>query len=70
MIGVHTAISQNTSSEWSYLKKKINKFIQALDVCPAQPHEVWTLYTTMLLPSIGYSLPVTSLDNKQFQHLE
>eukprot|EP00957_Ditylum_brightwellii_P038279 2894561-Ditylum_brightwellii.AAC.1 len=51
IIGVHTAINQQTSSEQTYLKKKTNKFIQALDACLSQPHEAWTLCTTMFLPS-------------------
>eukprot|EP00957_Ditylum_brightwellii_P130763 9976221-Ditylum_brightwellii.AAC.1 len=70
MVGVHSAINQQSPSKWTYLKKKTKKFMQALDTCPAKPHEAWTLYTTMLLPSIGYSLPATSLDNDQIQYLE
>eukprot|EP00957_Ditylum_brightwellii_P147672 11245849-Ditylum_brightwellii.AAC.2 len=66
MIGVHTAITQESSSEWTYLKKKTKKFIQALGTCPAKPHKAWTLYTTMLLPIIGYSMPAISIGNDQF----
>eukprot|EP00957_Ditylum_brightwellii_P108341 8265324-Ditylum_brightwellii.AAC.1 len=70
MIGVHTPFNQQPSAEWTYLKKKTMKFVKALEVCPAKLHEARTLYTTMLLPSIRYPLPATSLDNDQFEHLE
>eukprot|EP00957_Ditylum_brightwellii_P205824 15345612-Ditylum_brightwellii.AAC.1 len=70
MIGVHAAIDEQSSSEWTYLKKKTKKLRQALDACPAKLQETYTLYTIMLLPSIAYSLTATSLDNDQFQHSE
>eukprot|EP00957_Ditylum_brightwellii_P014637 1102920-Ditylum_brightwellii.AAC.1 len=70
MIGDHTATNKQSSSEWTYLKKKTKKFIQALNTCPTKPYNALALYTSMLLPSIGYSLPTTSLYNDQFQYLE
>eukprot|EP00957_Ditylum_brightwellii_P116304 8871447-Ditylum_brightwellii.AAC.1 len=43
MIGAHTAINQQTQTKWLYLKKRTMKFNQALEACPAKPHEAWTL---------------------------
>eukprot|EP00957_Ditylum_brightwellii_P128045 9765467-Ditylum_brightwellii.AAC.1 len=62
MIRAHTAINQQTQTNWLYLKKKTMKFTQTLEACPAKPHEVWTLYKTILIPSIGYSFSAHTLD--------
>eukprot|EP00957_Ditylum_brightwellii_P013966 1053773-Ditylum_brightwellii.AAC.1 len=70
MIGVCTAINQQSFVEWTYLKKKAMKFVKALEACPTKPHKAWELYTTMPLPSIRYSLPATSLDNNLLEQLE
>eukprot|EP00957_Ditylum_brightwellii_P150964 11495007-Ditylum_brightwellii.AAC.1 len=45
MIGVNTAINQQNKLEWLHLRKKIDCFILTLEVCPAQPHKAWNLYT-------------------------
>eukprot|EP00957_Ditylum_brightwellii_P080865 6151115-Ditylum_brightwellii.AAC.1 len=70
MIGVHTTINQQSFAEWTYLKKKIMKLVKVLEACPVKPYEAWTLCTTMLLPSIRYSLPAISHDNNQLEQLE
>ena len=70
LIGVHTAPTQQNDTEYKYLQKKILKLLPAFATCPANYHEIWILYTTVLIPSLCYSMPATTLTLRQTEKLQ
>eukprot|EP00957_Ditylum_brightwellii_P040156 3038540-Ditylum_brightwellii.AAC.1 len=50
LIGVHTAATQQNITEFQYLPKKAVKLLHAFQHCPANFHDIWTLYTRVLIP--------------------
>eukprot|EP00957_Ditylum_brightwellii_P065190 4944491-Ditylum_brightwellii.AAC.1 len=70
LIGVHTAATQQNNTEFQYLSKKAAKLLHAFQHCPANFHDIWILYTTVLIPSICFSMPAVSFTEKQTRQLQ
>eukprot|EP00957_Ditylum_brightwellii_P032507 2463271-Ditylum_brightwellii.AAC.1 len=65
LVGVHTAVTQQTNTEYNYTLKKIKEFFYAFKTYPANFHDIWILYSTVLKPSICFSIPAVTFMEKQ-----
>jgi hypothetical protein len=70
LIGVHTAATQQTNTEFQYLLKKAAKLLHAFQNCPANFHDIWILYAMVLISSICFLMPAVTFTEKQTQHLQ
>jgi len=70
LIGMHTAATQQTNTEFQYLLKKAAKLLHAFQTCPATFHDIWILYTMVLIPIICFLMPAVTFTEKQTRQLQ
>eukprot|EP00957_Ditylum_brightwellii_P082065 6240230-Ditylum_brightwellii.AAC.1 len=70
LIGVHTAVTQQNNTEYKYLAKKVMKMLYAFQTYPANFHDIWILYTTVLIPSLCFLMPAVTFTEKQMKQLQ
>eukprot|EP00957_Ditylum_brightwellii_P190889 14534740-Ditylum_brightwellii.AAC.1 len=55
---------------YKQLEQKTGLYTQASTACLLQRQEVWITYKTLYLPSITYSLPVSTLTRAECEKLQ
>ena len=70
LIGVHTAITQQMNTELQHIIRKAKKLIPAFLKCSATFHEIWILYTTVLIPSLCFSMPAVTFTEEQTKYIQ
>ena len=55
--------------QWESYVAVNQKFANAITACPLGRHDIWICYKTIYIPSLLYSLPATTIMEKEFEIL-
>eukprot|EP00957_Ditylum_brightwellii_P211766 15366577-Ditylum_brightwellii.AAC.1 len=69
MLGVNQAINQTNTRIYKQLETKTGLYTRAITACPLQQQEVLITYKTIYIPSIVYSLQVSTITQEEYKKL-